>query len=146
MDLTEIKQWGACMCLALETEVQYRIHSLLDHWLLTSREFFNERKEHSFFWFFSLFLKSRFFCGLTWVCCSCVGFFWFGPAGTQQTQLLTVCAALASNGRWQHTAGGRFFQREELQIVKGNCGSATSEGQSCVYLCYGKIRIKFQEE
>lgn len=53
------------MCLTLETEIQCRIHFWLDHLLLTSRKFFNERKEYNFFGFFSLFLKNRDFCDLT---------------------------------------------------------------------------------
>lgn len=108
------------MCFTLKTEMQSRIHFQLEHWVLTSRKFFNGRKEYNFFGFFSLFLKNRGFCHLTEFVSHVLLF--SGLAQQAPADPTPSSAVLATNGRWQDTVGGRFFWREELQIVKRNCG------------------------
>lgn len=58
MDLTEIKQRGDCMCLALETEIQCRIHFQLEHWVLTSRKILMKEKSTTSLGFFVSFFKT----------------------------------------------------------------------------------------
>lgn len=143
MALTELKQWGACLCLTLETEIQCRIHFQLDHWLLTLMKFFNERKEYNFFGFFSSFFKNRGFCDLILSLMCCFSLVWLSghPADPAPS-----CSVLAIGERWQDTAGGRFFQREEFQIVKGNWLLPQVKHKVVSFCAMGKPELNFKSK